>query len=151
MSTLRLFIISRSYIVTDHCFAFLEEMNWKMQFKLKSVVLIIQHNLFTALVYVVYILEHWQKLSEYYNSELSCFAPTVTELVVANRFMQTISAGNNWHIVWCNAVKSILECDESRNYDGDLEIMMKRNYRHKTGFKKRNATDWINLSMEGLF
>lgn len=112
-----------------------------VQIKSKSVFLIIQHNLFTAVVHVVYIYQNTDKNSEYYNSELSCFAPTVTELVVANRFMQRISAGDNWHIVWCNAVKSILECDESRNYNGDLEIMMKRNYRHKTGFKKRNATD----------
>lgn len=61
----------------------------------------------------------------------------MTKLLVANRFMQIISVGDIWHIVWCNAVKSILECDESRNYDGDLEIMMKINYRHKTGFKKK--------------
>lgn len=64
-----------------------------MLFISKSVFLIITHNLFTAVVHVVNTLEPWQKLSEYYNSKLSCFAPTVTELVVANVFMQIISAG----------------------------------------------------------
>ncbi len=48
--------------------------------------------------------------------------PTVTELVVANRFMQRISAGDNLaQLSGAMQSKSILECDESRNYNGDLE------------------------------
>lgn len=55
--------------------------------------------------------------------------------------LKWISADINWHIVCCNVVKTSLNLM-------NLEIMVTK---ITDVFKKRNTTDWVNLSVEGLF
>lgn len=77
-----------------------------------------------------------KKQSEFYNSALSCFDSTVMACCgnwdyAKRTLLKLISADNNWHIVCCNVVKTSLNLM-------NLDIMMtKRNYRHKSGFKKK--------------